>query len=276
MTKLTLERDRHVGERASATLEAFEPPELWDDYTRGGRPGQRDRLVLHYEPLVRQVAGRVGTRLPAHIELADLIQAGVFGLLDAIDRFESDLGIRFEAYAAQRIRGAILDELRAQDWVPRAVRNRVRELARARETVEAKLQRHATPAELATELGVGPAEVRGILGQIHLISLEALDEWVAARGVTVTVAEMLPESESDPGTILESRETGMLLSRSLARLPERDRHVLRLYYVEGLTLAQIGLRLGVTESRVSQLRSRAVLRLRNQFAELAGIAVPVG
>jgi RNA polymerase sigma factor for flagellar operon FliA len=277
MTKLTLERDHHVGERRQHPApkpEADEPGELWHGYTPGGASGQRDRLVLHYEPLVRQVAGRVGHRLPAHIEHSDLIQAGVFGLIDAIDRFEPQLGIRFETYAAQRIRGAILDELRAQDWVPRIVRNRVRELAKARETVEAKLQRRATLAELAAELGVGPAEVRAILNQIHLISLEALDEWAAARGGGVTVADMLAEIESDPVAILESREAGELLSRSLARLPERDYQILRLYYVEGLTLALIGVQLGVTESRVSQLRSRAVVRLRNEYALLAGTAIP--
>jgi RNA polymerase sigma factor FliA len=276
MTKLTLARDHHVDERCHAgpLPEMDELGELWHGYVAGNAPDQRDRLVLYYEPLVRQVAGRVGNRLPAHIDLADLIQAGVFGLIDAIDRFEPGIGVRFEAYAAQRIRGVILDELRAQDWVPRIVRNRIRELAKARETVEAKLQRNATSAELAAELGVGPAEVRSILNQIHLISLEALDEWAAACGTSVPVADMLAEIESDPIAILESRETGELLSRGLARLPERDREILRLYYAEGMTLAQIGVQLGVTESRVSQLRSRAVVRLRSEYARLDGIAVP--
>jgi RNA polymerase sigma factor for flagellar operon FliA len=208
------------------------------------------------------------------VELADLIQAGVFGLLDSIDRFDPGVGIRFEAYAVQRIRGAILDELRAQDWVPRTVRNRVREVASVRELVEARLGRHATPAELALELGIGPAEVKSILGQIQLISLDALDEWSAARGGRVTVAEMCASPDSDPGAILETRETGELLTLSVARLPERDRQILHMYYADGLTLAQIGVRLGVTESRVSQLRSRAIIRLRTQFAELAGDSVP--
>src|SRR5882672_7230199 len=166
MTKLTLERERLSGERRAphswAESSPVEAGVLWGEYTRCGARHDRDRLVLHYEPLVRQVAGRVGTRLPAHVELADLIQAGVFGLIDAIERFEPALGIRFETYAAQRIRGAILDELRAQDWVPRIIRNRARELAKVRENVEARLQRSATPAELADELGVGPLEVRGI------------------------------------------------------------------------------------------------------------------
>ena len=278
MIKLTLERDHHVGEQCpeDTSPEAEGPVGLWRGYVPGGAPDQRDRLVLHYEPLVRQVAGRVGHRLPAHIDHADLIQAGVFGLIDAIDRFEPELGVRFETYAVQRIRGAILDELRAQDWVPRIVRNRFRELAKARETVEAKLQRNATPAELAAELGVGPAEVRAILNQIHLISLEALNEWATVRGIRITEADTLAEIESDPVAILESRETGELLSRALARLSERDREILRFYYVESLTLAQIGRKLGVTESRVSQLRSRAVVRLRSEYARLADVTVPFG
>ncbi|HEX4360797.1 MAG TPA: FliA/WhiG family RNA polymerase sigma factor [Pseudonocardia sp.] len=274
MTKLTLERESAIGGRRAPRNEladpATEPGALWGEYERGGARDHRDRLVLHYEPLVRQVAGRVGTRLPAHVEIADLIQAGVFGLIDAIERFEPSLGIRFETYAAQRIRGAILDELRAQDWVPRIIRNRARELAKVRESMEARLQRSATPAELAGELGVGPTEIRGILSQIRMISMEALDEWAVARGSTVTLAETLAQEDSDPVVVLEARETSRLLALSFSRLPERDHRVLWFYYVENLTLAEIGRRLGVTESRVCQLRGRAVSRLREKFAELAG------
>jgi RNA polymerase sigma factor for flagellar operon FliA len=280
MTKLTLERESATGGRRAPRPDlanpATEPGALWGEYERGGDRDHRDRLVLHYEPLVRQVAGRVGTRLPAHVEIADLIQAGVFGLMDAIERFEPSLGIRFETYAAQRIRGAILDELRAQDWVPRIIRNRARELAKVRESMEARLQRSATPAELAGELGVGPTEIRGILSQIRMISMEALDEWAAARGSTVTLAETLAAEDSDPVVLLEAQETSRLLALSFSRLPERDHRVLWFYYVENLTLAEIGRRLGVTESRVCQLRGRAVSRLREKFAELAGTAAALG
>lgn len=276
MTKLTLEREPSTSglpvplHRCVEDSAPVEAGTLWGHYTRGGARDDRDRLVLYYEPLVRQVAGRVGTRLPAHVDVSDLIQAGVFGLMDAIERFEPDLGVRFESYATQRIRGAILDELRAQDWVPRVVRTRARELAKARESLEARLHRSASPAELASELGMGPAEIRGILNQIQLISMEAVDEWAGARGVTVTLAETLALENSDPVTLLEASETSRLLAMSLARLPERDHQVLWSYYVENLTLAEIGRRLGVTESRVCQLRGRAVNRLRDHFAELAG------
>ena len=278
MTKLTLEREpsasplpgRRVPHGECVEDGPAEAGTLWGQYERCGARADRDRLVLHYGPLVRQVAGRVGTRLPAHVDVADLMQAGMFGLMDAIERFEPELGVRFETYAAQRIRGAILDELRAQDWVPRIVRTRAREVAKARESLEARLHRSASPAELAGELGMGPAEIRGILSQIQLISLEALDEWAGARGVAVTLAETLALENSDPVTLLEASETSRLLALSFARLPERDHQVLWSYYVENLTLAEIGRRLGVTESRVCQLRSRAISRLRDHFAELSG------
>jgi RNA polymerase sigma factor for flagellar operon FliA len=243
---------------------------LWAAYRRAPGHATRDRLVLHYHSLVRAVVRRTVERLPGHVELADLVQSGVFGLLEAIERYDPSRCPHFESYAVPRIRGAVLDELRAQDWVPRVIRNRARELAKARESVEARLQRSATPAELAGELGVGPAEVFGILSQIQVISLDALDEWAAATGSTVTLAETLAQDDSDPTTVLEARETSRLLALSFAQLPERDHQVLWSYYVENLTLAEIGRRLGVTESRVCQLRGRAIARLREKFNELTG------
>lgn len=273
MTELTLEPELRRGGRCASASDtgAVEPGALWGEYLQRGARRHRDLLVLHYVSLVRQIAGRLGTRLPAHVELADLTQAGVFGLMDAIERFEPALGVRFETYAAQRIRGAILDELRAQDWVPRAVRKQARELDRAREAVEARLQRRATPGELAAELGIGRADVSGILGQLRVISVDAWDEWAAACGATVTIAETLVEEDSDPVTVLEARETSRLLALSLTRLSPRDHSVLRLYYLENRTLAEIGGLLGVTESRACQLRGRAVCRLRAEFANLAGV-----
>jgi RNA polymerase sigma factor FliA len=276
MTELTLEPEPLQGERcvSSSVPEAGagEPGALWGEYLRRGARRHRDLLVLHYVSLVRRIATRLGTRLPAHVEVADLTQAGVFGLMDAIERFEPAQGVPFETYAAQRIRGAILDELRAQDWVPRVVRKRARDLDRAREAVEARLQRRATPGELADELGVGRADVSGILGRLQMISVDAWDEWATSRGATVTLAETLAEEDSDPVTVLEARETSRLLALSLARLSARDHSVLRLYYLENRTLAEIGALLGVTESRACQLRGRAVCRLREEFANLAGPA----
>src|ERR671914_372598 len=140
---------------------------LWRRYGEHRLPTLRDRLVLHYAPLVKYVAGRVGTGLPAHVDMADLVQSGVFGLWEAIDRYEPERGLKFETYAMQRIRGAILDELRAQDWVPRAVRSRARDVERALERLESRLQRSASDAEVAAELGITVAELREFYAQLQ-------------------------------------------------------------------------------------------------------------
>ena len=152
---------------------------LWQAYGKDRDATLRDRLVLHYAPLVKYVAGRVGTGLPAHVDIADLVQSGVFGLWDAIDRYEPERGLKFETYAMQRIRGAILDELRAQDWVPRSVRSRARDVERALERLESRLQRSASDAEVAAELGITVAELRELYAQLQMTSVVALDELIA-------------------------------------------------------------------------------------------------
>lgn len=243
---------------------------LWQAYGRHRDPALRDRLLLHYAPLVKYVAGRVGTGLPAHVDVADLVQSGVFGLADAIERFEQERGLKFETYAMQRIRGAILDELRAQDWVPRSVRTRAREVERALERLESRLQRSATDAEVAEELGISVTELRDLYAQLQLTSVVALDELVAAgrAGGGTSLAETLPDDKvAEPGAVLDSAESRRLLAQAVSQLTDRDRVVVTLYYFENLTLAEIGRVLGVTESRVCQLHTRAVLRLRHKMLE---------
>lgn len=255
-----------------AALEARDDPaQLWNEYARTGGRDVRDRLLVHYTPLLRQVAGKIGTRLPAHVELADLVQSGVFGLIEAVERFRPEHGVRFEIYAAQRVRGAILDELRSQDWVPRLVRDRARELALVRERLEAGLGRRATEAELACELGLPLAEVDTACSPLRMVSIDAVLERAAESGRSASMADAPAGDDSDPVACLEVSENRRVLHRSLAKLEERDRQVLLLSYVENVTLARIGELLGVTESRVCKLRSRAICRLRSQFAELAGI-----
>lgn len=246
-----------------------EPPrspveELWDDYLTEPTRKLRDLLVVHYTPLVRAVAHRVGAGLPTYVDHADLIQSGVFGLIDAVERFDPERCPRFESYAAQRIRGAILDELRAQDWVPRSVRGRARELERAQERLEGRLLRAATDRELASELGVPIRELRGLTQQAQLISVEALDE--AGGGVSEVFVD---DRAVDPMAVVQAHETLRQLGVAVASLGERDRTVIRLYYLENRTLAEIGRQLGVTESRVCQLHTRLVGRLRGQLEELA-------
>lgn len=241
---------------------------LWQAYGRDRNATLRDRLILHYAPLVKYVAGRVGTGLPPHVDVADLVQSGVFGLWDAIDRFEPERGLKFETYAMQRIRGAILDDLRAQDWVPRTVRSRAREVERALERLETRLQRSATDAEVAAELGSTVTELRDLYAQLQLTSVIALDELISVGRGGTSIAETLPDETADePGALLDSLESRRLLAEAISQLTDRDRVVVSLYYFENLTLAEIGRVLGVTESRVCQLHTRAVLRLRSKMLE---------
>ena len=241
---------------------------LWQAYGQDRDSALRDRLVLHYAPLVKYVAGRVGTGLPAHVDIADLVQSGVFGLWDAIDRFEPERGLKFETYAMQRIRGAILDELRAQDWVPRSVRSRAREVERALERLESRLQRSATDAEVAAELDITVDELRELYAQLQLTSVIALDELIAVGRSGTSIAETLPDdSVEEPGAFVDSVESRRLLAEAVSQLTDRDRVVVSLYYFENLTLAEIGRVLGVTESRVCQLHTRAVLRLRSKMLD---------
>ena len=241
---------------------------LWRSYGESREQSQRDRLVLHYAPLVKYVAGRVGTGLPAHVDVADLIQSGIFGLVDAIEKFEPERGLKFETYAMQRIRGAILDDLRSQDWVPRSVRSRARDVERALERLGAKLQRTPTDRELAAELKIGLAELRELYGQLQLTSVVALDELIAPNKGGASLAESLPDDGAeDPVASLVDQDSRRQLADAIAQLAERDRVVVTLYYFENLTLAEIGKVLGVTESRVCQLHTRAVLRLRTKLNE---------
>jgi RNA polymerase sigma factor FliA len=284
MTELTPGHD-DVGLRSVSTVTADEGGEperspidpaaveagiaaLWSSFATERGTANRDRLVLHYAPLVKYVAGRIGTGLPAHVDIGDLVQSGIFGLVEAIERFEPDRGLKFETYAMQRIRGAILDDLRAQDWVPRSVRSRAREVERAMERLEAKLHRTASDAEVAAELNITVDELRDLFAQLQLTSMAALDELVAAGRDAGSLAERLPDHHAeDPVTAMEDRENRRLLAEAIAQLGERDRTVVTLYYFENLTLAEIGKVLGVTESRVCQLHTRAVLRLRSKLNE---------
>jgi RNA polymerase sigma factor for flagellar operon FliA len=244
---------------------------LWQQFADHPDQASRDRLVLHYAPLVKYVAGRVGTGLPTHVDVGDLVQSGIFGLVDAIEKFDPERGLRFETYAMQRIRGAILDDLRQQDWVPRAVRSKAKEAERALERLGARLHRTPTDAELADELGIGLEELREFYGQLQLTSVVALEDLVAAGKDSGSLVDTLPDDDAvDPVAVLVDQDNRRQLAQAIAQLTERDKIVVSLYYFESLTLAEIGKVLGVTESRVSQLHTRAVMRLRAKLTEQAG------
>ena len=244
---------------------------LWADFKREGSVELRDRLILHYTPLVRYVAGRVAVGLPANVERSDLVSYGVFGLIDAINKFELDRAIKFETYALTRIRGAIIDELRSIDWIPRSVRTKAKDIDKAHATLEAELHRSPTEAELATELGIGISDLRQMLGELAYANVMALDELLTGSGREdsdrVSLVDTLHDHRVElPGSAIEAEETRHLLALAINGLPQREKIVVTLYYYEGLTLAEIGQVLGVTESRISQMHSKAMGSLRRRLA----------
>jgi RNA polymerase sigma factor for flagellar operon FliA len=241
---------------------------LWHAYKDGAGRDARDRLILHYSPLVKYVAGRVAVGLPQSVEQSDLVSYGIFGLIDAIEKFDPERGYKFETYAIARIKGAILDELRSIDWVPRSVRAKARAIETAFGKLEAELHRTPTDAELAAELEMSDDQLQAALGQISFIGLVALDEMLSGdRGDSVTLGDMVPSDPDEaPGAAIEVDEMRRFLADAVARMPEREKVVLSLYYYEGLTLAEIGSVLGVTESRVCQIHTKAVLQLRSRIA----------
>ncbi len=244
--------------------------QLWHQWKSSASPHARERLILHYAPLVKYVASRVATGLPASVEQADLVSYGMFGLMDALGKFEPGRGNKFETYAIPRIKGAIIDELRAMDWVPRSVRFKARELEKAHTDLESMLKRQPTEQEMAERLGISVRELHEVVSQISFVSVLALDEMVsvgADRGEQVSLLDTLADKNLDPTSGMESQETRGLLAAAINSLSEREKIVVTLYYFEGLTLAEIGEILGVTESRVCQIHTKAVGGLRGQLSE---------
>ena len=242
--------------------------DLWTEFKATKDGSIRDRLIIHYSPLVKYVAGRVAVGLPQNIEQSDLVSYGIFGLIDAIEKFDLGRDIKFETYAISRIRGAIIDELRAIDWIPRSVRSKARQVEGAISKLENELQRSPTDGELSQALGISVDELQGMLNQINLVSVVALDELLSPgdKGERMSLVETIEDTDSpDPVQSFESAETRQMLAQTVQYLPERERLVITLYYYEGLTLAEIGGVLGVTESRVCQMHTKAVLELRNKM-----------
>ena len=243
---------------------------LWDDFKTSGSMDARNRLVVHYSPLVKYVAGRLSAGLPNSIEQADLVSYGMFGLIDAINKFEPARGNKFETYAMSRIRGSIIDELRSIDWVPRSLRAKARAVEKAYTKLEHELLRTPSDAEVAEELGTTEEELQNVFTQISFFGLVALEETVsvgAERSESVTLGDTIPDPGLGPVGAFEVQETKQILAQALNRLPEREKIVLTLYYYEGLTLGEIGGILGITESRVCQIHTKAVIQLRSKLGD---------
>ncbi len=242
--------------------------ELWQKFKATADQASRDALILHYSPLVKFVAGRVGVGLPRNVEQSDLISYGIFGLIDAIDKFDLERGYKFETYAISRVRGAILDELRALDWVPRSVRARAREIERSLAELEHRHQRSISEEELARHMGIPLDDLLDQLAEISSLGLVALDELLSPERGSSAVGDLLPDPRgTNPEHAFQIEEMKRVLADIIGRLPDRERLVVTLYYYEGLTLAEIGKVLGVTESRVCQIHTKAVMSLRNRMTE---------
>ena len=243
---------------------------LWRQYKSSREQAVRDRLILTYAPLVKYVAGRLGSGLPAHVDEGDLVSYGLLGLIGAIERYDPDRDVKFETYAIARIKGSIIDELRAMDWVPRSVRSRAREIERAIADLESKLGRAPSDEEIAGKLGVSQEELDESLSEISRSSIAALDElWTVqgSSGDQVALIDTIEDTQGpEPQSALDQSEVKEMIADAISRLPEREKLVITLYYYEELTLREIGEVLGVTESRVSQLHTKAILRLKARLA----------
>jgi RNA polymerase sigma factor for flagellar operon FliA len=243
---------------------------LWQEYKRTGERQLRDRLILTYAPLVKYVAGRLGSGLPAHVEEGDLVSYGLLGLIGAIERFDPNRDIKFETYAIARIKGSIIDELRSMDWVPRSVRARARDIERAIADLEGRLTRAPTDEEIAKRLGITEGEFQDSLLEISRSSIAALDELWASPGSSGDAVALIDTIEdptaAEPQSQMAHTELREALGEAISRLPEREKLVVTLYYYEELTLREIGEVLGVTESRVSQLHTKAILRLKARLS----------
>ncbi|HEV2360954.1 MAG TPA: RNA polymerase sigma factor WhiG [Acidimicrobiales bacterium] len=239
--------------------------ELWAEYKSTGSRDVRDQLIIHYSPIVKYVAGRVAAGLPNTVDQADLVSYGVLGLIDAIEKFDPDRQIKFETYGIARIRGAILDELRAIDWVPRSVRAKARAADKAFAKLEHQNGRSPSDGELAAEMQVSVSDLHELYRQTSVAGVLQLDEVLFGRSEG-TLGDQLADQSDGPVDLLEMAETRKILASAIENLADREKTVLTLYYYEGLNLSEIGDVLGVTESRACQIHTKAVLQLRHKMA----------
>lgn len=238
-------------------------------YVIGGVELSREEIVHKYLHLVKYVAGRISVNLPPNVELNDLINDGILGLIDAIEKYDDARGVKFETYAITRINGAILDALRSLDWVPRAVRQRARELERAYQELEAEFGRVPTEDELAEKLGVSRKELDNMMQRVRGTAVLSLEEFLPnEKGYEIPLVDTLKDSEGDVTTAVEQREIRSALVTAVEALAPQERTVISLYYFDGLTLKEIKSALNVSESRVSQIHAQAVIHLRQKLREL--------
>lgn len=250
---------------------------LWHEYLINKSPAARERIILKYAPLVKYVAGRVAIGLPSNVEFDDLVSYGVLGLMDAIEKFDPARGIKFETYAIARIRGAILDGLRSNDWVPRSVRQKAKDLEKTCIELENRLGRSASDEEICEAMQIGRDDFYQLLSEVSCTTLISLDElWVVNSNEeeSIRILDLVRNADSeDPLKHVEIEEIHKTLAAAIDCLPERERIVIALYYYEGLTLKEIGEIMEISESRVSQIHTKAIIRLRGRLNRWSKLVV---
>ncbi|MDR1597198.1 MAG: RNA polymerase sigma factor WhiG [Treponema sp.] len=256
---------------ADYSLEEKTEEEFWQEYRQKRNPKIREMFIKQYAPLVKYVAGKVAVGMPHNVEFDDLVGFGVFGLLDAIDKFDPDKNVKFKTYAVTRIRGAIFDELRTIDWVPRSVRQKTREMEEAVGSLEAQLGRTATDQEIANSLGLDEKEYAKTMMKISGTTMLSLnDVWFSGdENDKISIGDSIESPASlNPDVIVEKDEIRRVIVEAIEELPDKEKKILVLYYYEDLTLKEIGEVLEVTESRVSQLHTKAIVRLRAKLTNI--------
>lgn len=243
---------------------------LWEDYARLKTPDLREKLILEYAPLVKVVAGRLSMYLGYNVEYEDLVSYGIFGLIDAIDKFDKNKEVKFETYASLRIRGAILDQIRKMDWIPRTVRQRQKQIDTAMKELEQRNGRPATDAEIAAYMGISEDEFLDWQNQVKADNIISLNEYIE-QGNDISSEKSISSGFDTPESVIEKSELKKILEESLELLTDKEKKVILLYYYEELTLKEISRVLEVSESRISQLHTKALQKMKTKMGNYIGI-----
>lgn len=245
--------------------------DLWKNLVKTNDQVLRDYFVLKYAPLVKYVAGKVSMGMPQNIEFDDLVSYGIFGLIDAISKYDPDRGIKFKTYAMTRIRGAIFDELRSIDWIPRSIRQKAKQIENTIAELENKLGRTVEDEEISKELGISIDEFHSILNKVSGTSMLSLNDvwYLGDDSDELSILETLEAPDNmNPDVLIEKEEIKEYIVEAIKKLPDKEKKVIVLYYYEDLTLKEIGQVLDVTESRISQLHTKAIMRLRGRLGRI--------
>lgn len=251
-------------------MEEKDKNKLWEAYSKKRSPELREQIIVEYAPLVKLVAGRLSMYLGYNVEYEDLVSYGVFGLIDAIDKFDYGKNVKFETYASLRIRGAILDQIRKMDWIPRSVRQKQKAIENAYSKFELENGRPATDEEIAEELQVSVDELYNWQGQTKVSNLVSLDEFVE-QGSEVRMEAISNSHFEQPEKVVEKSELTQMISSAMSELTEKENKVVTLYYYEEMTLKEISQVLDVSESRVSQLHTKALVKLKKHLGDYMNI-----